>query len=61
MLFIVSYISEYASIGCTAEVGEYCVFMQEPTTDQMNWDTSSVSLTDFGRKCLAVHKRKKLN
>ncbi|XP_076090331.1 uncharacterized protein LOC143062551 [Mytilus galloprovincialis] len=34
-------LSEYASIGCTSEVGEYCVFMQEPTTDEMNWDTSS--------------------
>ncbi|XP_071153684.1 MAM and LDL-receptor class A domain-containing protein 1-like [Mytilus edulis] len=34
-------LSEYASIGCTAEMGEYCVLIQEPTTDEMNWDTSS--------------------
>ena len=34
---------DLAVVGCTAEVGEYCMLKQEETSDDFDFDFGSVS------------------
>ena len=36
--------SEYSILGCSAEVGEFCVLKQDQTGDIFDWETRGVSI-----------------